>query len=64
MWAKIRCGNVGRAYKEGYKEWTCRLCEWEHETVEHFLICREATRIQSERTKRKRATKTMERESW
>ncbi|CAD6235813.1 GSCOCG00007994001-RA-CDS [Cotesia congregata] len=27
QWARIRCGNIGRAYKKGYTEWTCRLCE-------------------------------------
>lgn len=47
-WARLRCGNIGRADKKGYKEWICRLCNRERETLQHLVICDEAWRIQDE----------------
>ncbi|CAG5107517.1 Protein of unknown function [Cotesia congregata] len=41
-WSRLRCGNIGRHNKKGYKAWDCRLCHSEPETIEHLLICREA----------------------
>ncbi|CAG5082181.1 Protein of unknown function [Cotesia congregata] len=41
QWARIRCGNIGRAYKKGYTEWTCRLCEENMETLTHLIKCKE-----------------------
>lgn len=51
LWARIRCGNVGRAFKKGFKEWKCRLCFWEDETLSHLLCCSEASKLQTERTR-------------
>lgn len=50
-WARMRCGNVGRAFKKGQKEWMCRLCEREYETIEHLISCEEAGKIQREQIK-------------
>ncbi|KAK0079748.1 hypothetical protein PV326_008572 [Microctonus aethiopoides] len=52
IWARMRCGNIGRAGKKGEKEWTCRLCGGEDETLWHLLECEEATREQEEETKK------------
>ncbi|KAK0075962.1 hypothetical protein PV326_011155 [Microctonus aethiopoides] len=52
IWARMRCGNIGRAGKKGEKEWTCRLCGGEDETMWHLLECEEATREQEEETKK------------
>lgn len=43
-WARMRCGNIGRAFKKGYMKggethWDCRLCGYEWETLEHILVC-------------------------
>lgn len=38
-WARLRCGNVGRAGKKGFKSWSCRLCHAELETLEHVWVC-------------------------
>lgn len=42
IWAKMTCGNIGRGYKKGYKEWGCRMCEGETEILQHLVICGEA----------------------
>lgn len=26
QWARLRCGNVGKAGNKGYKDTTCRIC--------------------------------------
>lgn len=39
MWARIRCGNLGRAGKKGYRDWSCRGCGKEEETLIHLLKC-------------------------
>lgn len=38
-WARLRCGNIGRAGKKGYRDWSCRLCRVELETLEHVWVC-------------------------
>ncbi|CAG5099976.1 Protein of unknown function, partial [Cotesia congregata] len=50
-WARIRCGNVGRAGKKGYKDWSCRLCGGGEETLAHICTCSEAWRLQTDETK-------------
>lgn len=52
-WARMRCGNVGRANKKGYKDWGCRLCNRESETLQHLIICDEGGKNQEENVKRK-----------
>lgn len=52
-WARMRCGNVGRANKKGYKEWGCRLCNREDETLQHLIGCDKAMKIQEESVKKK-----------
>lgn len=37
QWARLRCGNIGRAFKKGYTEWSCRLCGHDLETLSHLL---------------------------
>lgn len=39
VWARVRCGNLGRAGKKGEKDWKCRLCREHVETLEHLIIC-------------------------
>lgn len=39
MWARMRCGNIGRAGNKGYKDTSCRLCGGEREDLEHILGC-------------------------
>ncbi|XP_044598890.1 uncharacterized protein LOC123275051 [Cotesia glomerata] len=41
QWARIRCGNIGRAYKKGYTEFECRLCKESLETLAHLTKCKE-----------------------
>lgn len=50
VWARIRCGCVGRAYKKGFKDWSCRLCNWGEETLTHLIRCPEAWKLQSDQT--------------
>lgn len=50
VWARIRCGCVGRAYKKGFKDWSCRLCNWGEETLTHLIRCPEAWKLQSDRS--------------
>ncbi|XP_044010579.1 uncharacterized protein LOC122854162 [Aphidius gifuensis] len=43
-WARMKCGNVGRAYKSEKvinekEEWNCRMCGNYRETLEHILVC-------------------------
>ncbi|XP_034935878.1 uncharacterized protein [Chelonus insularis] len=52
IWARIRCGNVGRGGKKGWRDWSCRLCGWCSETLCHLLCCSEAIRPQSEKIKK------------
>ncbi|CAG5078452.1 Protein of unknown function [Cotesia congregata] len=40
VWCRIRCGNIVRAGKKGFKDWQCRLCQNEDETLEHIFRCR------------------------
>ncbi|KAH0552089.1 hypothetical protein KQX54_005371 [Cotesia glomerata] len=43
IWTKLRCGNISRHLKKGFsKDWSCRLCKGEAETLPHLFICREA----------------------
>ncbi|CAG5096633.1 Protein of unknown function [Cotesia congregata] len=42
IWSRLRCENIGRHDKKGYKAWDCRLCHSEPETIEHLLIYRKA----------------------
>ncbi|XP_015115564.1 uncharacterized protein LOC107040136 [Diachasma alloeum] len=39
MWARLRCGNLGRAGNKGYKDMSCRLCGAAREDLEHILSC-------------------------
>ncbi|XP_074106831.1 uncharacterized protein LOC141532399 [Cotesia typhae] len=39
-WCRIRCDNIGKARKKGYRDWLCRLCQGEEETLEHIFRCR------------------------
>lgn len=39
MWARMRCGNIGRAGNKGYTDVSCRLCGGEREDLEHILQC-------------------------
>lgn len=39
MWARMRCGNIGRAGNKGYKDESCRLCGEGREDLEHILRC-------------------------
>ncbi|KAH0548787.1 hypothetical protein KQX54_002354 [Cotesia glomerata] len=50
-WARIRCGNIGRAGKKGYKDWSCRLFGGWVETLAHICICSQAWRLQADETK-------------
>ncbi|CAG5076006.1 Protein of unknown function [Cotesia congregata] len=40
VWCRIRCGNIVREGKKGFKDWQCRLCQNEDETLEHIFRCR------------------------
>ncbi|CAG5075597.1 Protein of unknown function [Cotesia congregata] len=40
-WARVRCGNIGRGGKKGFKDWRCRVCEGEEETLMHIMKCEE-----------------------
>lgn len=42
VWARMRCGNVGKEYNKGYKDTKCGICREEKETMEHMIICKEA----------------------
>lgn len=37
MWARIRCGNIGRAGKKVYTDWSCRGSGQEEKTLIHLL---------------------------
>ncbi|XP_015120516.1 uncharacterized protein LOC107043497 [Diachasma alloeum] len=39
MWARMRCGNIGRAGNKGYEDVSCRLCGEVREDLEHILEC-------------------------
>lgn len=41
-WARLRCGNIGRAEKKGYNDWSCRVCGQSEEDMEHIWDCQEA----------------------
>lgn len=50
VWSRLRCGSVDRCFKKGYKDWTCRICNSQQETLAHLLTCREARNLCSEKT--------------
>lgn len=50
VWARIRCGNVGRAQKKGYMEWGCRLCGTKEESLAHLFCCGSTTDVQKKET--------------
>ncbi|CAG5075558.1 Protein of unknown function [Cotesia congregata] len=50
VWARLRCGSVERCFKKGFKDWTCRICNSQQETLAHLLTCREARNLCSEKT--------------
>ncbi|KAI4475723.1 hypothetical protein M0802_015052 [Mischocyttarus mexicanus] len=52
IWARLRCGSIGRAGKKGEKDWMCRVCQEEEETLEHLMVCEESTRLVSESARR------------
>lgn len=39
QWARMRCGNIGRAGNKGYVEESCRLCGQGKEKLEHISQC-------------------------
>lgn len=41
-WARLRCGNIGKNQKRGFKDQRCRLCKTETESFEHIWDCRVA----------------------
>lgn len=46
-WARLRCGNIDRYGKKGFKNWSCRICNSQQETLAHLLTCREARNLYS-----------------
>lgn len=44
-WARIRCGNVGRAGNKGFKDVSCRLCGSKTEAIEHIWVCKKAREL-------------------
>ncbi|KOX74787.1 hypothetical protein WN51_00394 [Melipona quadrifasciata] len=45
QWAKMRCGNIGRAGNKGFKEEKCRLCNVGTENLEHAWTCVEMRKM-------------------
>ncbi|XP_043475764.1 uncharacterized protein LOC122507221 [Leptopilina heterotoma] len=45
QWARIRCGNVGRAGNKGFTDVSCRLCGSETENIEHIWVCKKAREL-------------------
>ncbi|XP_074115712.1 uncharacterized protein LOC141538233 [Cotesia typhae] len=39
VWCRMRCGNIEKSGKKGFKGWRCRLCKVEEETLEHIFRC-------------------------
>lgn len=48
QWARMRCGNIGRAGNKGFKEENCRLCKAGPENLEHAWSCVEMRRLTKE----------------
>ena len=44
-WARMRCGNIGRAGNKGYMNVNCRLCGAVKENLKHILDCREFKKV-------------------
>lgn len=40
-WTRLRCGNIGRAGKNGFKNQMCRVCSAAEKTLEHIIDCGE-----------------------
>lgn len=51
IWARIRCGNIGRAGKKGELDWMCRICEEQDETFEHILMCKKSRELVTKKTR-------------
>ena len=45
QWARMRCGNIGRAGNKGYMNVNCRLCGAMKENLKHILDCREFEKV-------------------
>ena len=41
QWARMRCGNIGRAGNKGYMNVNCKLCGAVKENLKHILESRE-----------------------
>lgn len=50
VWSRLRCGNVERGFKKGFKDWSCRICQSQQETRAHLLICRKERNLCSDKT--------------
>ena len=40
--AKLRCGNIGKTGKKGFKSWKCAICNTQDESLEHIWPCKAA----------------------
>ena len=44
-WARLRCGNIGKVGKEGYEDWSCRICKKEDESINYIWMCEDAREL-------------------
>ena len=49
IWARMRCGSVGKNMHKGFRETKCTLCKTEEETLVHICECKK----EEERIERK-----------
>ena len=35
-WARLSCSNIGKVGNKGYKDWSCRICGKEDESINHI----------------------------
>uniref|UniRef100_A0A6V7L853 Uncharacterized protein n=1 Tax=Bracon brevicornis TaxID=1563983 RepID=A0A6V7L853_9HYME len=42
MWARLKCGNVGKTAAKGFRNTDCRVCGEEEENLSHIFSCRRA----------------------
>ncbi|KAI4491905.1 hypothetical protein M0804_003297 [Polistes exclamans] len=52
VWARLRCGNIGKAGKKGEKNWKSRLCKEQEETLEHLITCEKGRELVSEKRRK------------
>ena len=38
QWTKLRCGNIGKTRKKGFKSWKCAIRNTEDESLEHTYV--------------------------